>query len=100
MIYPFYAINSYYNRLKNYQEFIWIEMVVKQYPNDYKALLWLKRILGKTIFYPRGGRQKATLILPECPLSGFPTVFRLASSRMAVAGRVFRPKEPRRLENV
>lgn len=41
-IYPYFAINSYYGGLKNYQGLYGLNWLAGQYPDDYKAIIWLR----------------------------------------------------------
>ena len=50
MLYPFYAINSYYNGLKNYQGIYGLKWLWRQYSDDYAALMWLKNLNAKNNF--------------------------------------------------
>ncbi|MFH1186877.1 MAG: DUF2298 domain-containing protein [Candidatus Levyibacteriota bacterium] len=43
MTYPFFAINSYYADLKNYQGLDGTRYLSNLYPNDYKAILWINK---------------------------------------------------------
>lgn len=40
-IYPYFAINSYYNNLKTHQGLDGLKWLETQYPDDYKAIVWL-----------------------------------------------------------
>ncbi len=42
LIYPYFAINSYYDRLKNYQGLNGEEWLSKKYPDIYNAIVWLR----------------------------------------------------------
>ena len=75
MIYPFYAINSYYNGFKNYQGLYGLRWLSRQYPNDYKALLWLKDIKSKNDFsILEAVGESYTDFARMSAFSGFPTV--------------------------
>ena len=41
-IYPYYAINSYYDHFKTYHGLDGAEWLKNQYPDDYQAISWLK----------------------------------------------------------
>jgi len=75
MLYPFYAINSYYNGFKNYQGLYGLRWLSRQYPNDYKALLWLKDIKSKNDFsILEAVGESYTDFARMSAFSGFPTV--------------------------
>lgn len=42
LVYPYYAIDSYYGGLKNYQGLDGLSWMEKKYPDDYAALVWLR----------------------------------------------------------
>lgn len=41
-IYPFFAINSYYGGLKTYYGLDGLQWMKREYPDDYKAVMWLR----------------------------------------------------------
>jgi uncharacterized membrane protein len=41
-IYPNFAVNSYYNNLKNIQGLYGLNWMQTQYPDDYKAVVWIR----------------------------------------------------------
>lgn len=41
-IYPYFAINSYYGSLKSYKGLYGLNWLATQYPDDYKAIEWLR----------------------------------------------------------
>lgn len=41
-IYPYFAINSYFNGLKNYSGLNGLTYLQSSYPNDYQAILWIR----------------------------------------------------------
>jgi len=56
MIYPYFAINSYYEDLKNYKGLNGISYLKNLYPNDYQAILWLnKNIKGQPVILEAQG---------------------------------------------
>jgi len=42
-IYPYFAINSYYNGLRRYEGLYGLNWLLTQYPDDYKAIIWLRQ---------------------------------------------------------
>jgi len=42
-IYPYYAINSYFGYLKNYHGLYGLNWMASQYPDDYKAVDWIRK---------------------------------------------------------
>ena len=55
-IYPFFAINSYYRDLKNYQGLNGISYLSNLYPNDYKLINWInKNIVGQPVILEASG---------------------------------------------
>ncbi|MBI2039967.1 hypothetical protein HYT18_02755 [Candidatus Microgenomates bacterium] len=55
-IYPYFAINSYYNGLKNYQGLDGLSYLETLYPSDYRAILWLKEnIQGQPVILEAQG---------------------------------------------
>lgn len=72
MIYPYFAINSYYNNLKEYLSLDGIEYLKPLYPTDYQAILWInKNIKGQPAIleaqgdsYTDYGRVSANTGLP------------------------------------
>ncbi|MDP2638795.1 MAG: hypothetical protein Q8P06_01345, partial [Candidatus Azambacteria bacterium] len=56
MVYPYFAINSYYGNLKTYSGLDGIKYLEKLYPNDYRAILWLnKNIKGQPVILEAQG---------------------------------------------
>lgn len=43
MIYPYFAIKSYYGSLKNYQGLYGLNFLKRSYPDNYQAILWFNR---------------------------------------------------------
>jgi len=43
MVYPYFAVNSYYGNLKNYQGLDGLTYLGKNYPDDYAGILWLNK---------------------------------------------------------
>lgn len=75
MLYPFYAINSYYNGLKNYQGLYGLRWLWRQYPDDYGALIWLKNLKSKNDFsILEAVGESYTDFARMSAFSGFPTV--------------------------
>jgi uncharacterized membrane protein len=75
MLYPFYAINSYYNGLKNYQGLYGLKWMWRQYPDDYAALMWLKNLDAKNNFsILEAVGESYTDFARMSAFSGFPTV--------------------------
>ena len=75
MLYPFYAIDSYYNGLKSYQGLYGLKWFWRQYPNDYGALMWLKNIKSKNNFsILEAVGESYTDFARMSAFSGFPTV--------------------------
>jgi uncharacterized membrane protein len=61
-IYPYFAINSYYSGLKIYSGLNGLSYLSNLYPNDYQAILWLKKnIKGSAEGEVRQGRQPVIL---------------------------------------
>lgn len=46
MIYPYFAIKSYYGNLKNYQSLDGVQYLKTRYPDDYNGLVWVKKNLS------------------------------------------------------
>ena len=42
MMYPFFAIRDYYNGLKKFQGLYGLQWLVRQYPDDYQIINWMK----------------------------------------------------------
>ncbi|MBI5356004.1 hypothetical protein HZB78_00120 [Candidatus Collierbacteria bacterium] len=75
MMYPFYAINSYYNGLKSYQGLYGLKWLWRQYPDDYAALMWLKNLDDKNNFsILEAVGESYTDFARMSAFSGFPTV--------------------------
>ena len=75
MMYPFYAVDSYYNGLKNYQGLYGLKWFWRQYPDDYAALMWLKNIDAKNNFsILEAVGESYTDFARMSAFSGFPTV--------------------------
>lgn len=75
MMYPFYAINSYYNGLKNYQGLYGLKWMWRQYPDDYSALMWLKSLDSKNDFSVlEAVGESYTDFARMSAFSGYPTV--------------------------
>ncbi|MEK7111653.1 MAG: DUF2298 domain-containing protein, partial [Patescibacteria group bacterium] len=75
MMYPANAINSYYNGLKNYQGLYGLKWIWRQYPDDYRALMWLKNIESKNNFSVlEAVGESYTDFARMSAFSGFPTV--------------------------
>lgn len=72
LIYPYFAVNSYYNSLKNYQGQDGLAYLNTLYPSDYEAILFLnKNIQGQPVIlegqgdsYTNYGRISANTGLP------------------------------------
>jgi len=61
-IYPYFAINSYFGGLKNYQGLDGFRYFQQTYPDDYQAILWLREnIKGPAEGEARQGRQPVIL---------------------------------------
>lgn len=43
LLYPYYAVNSYFESLKNYYGLNGLTYFKKQYPSDYLAILWMQK---------------------------------------------------------
>ncbi len=43
MMYPFFAIPSYYNGLKENKGLYGLQWLARQYPDDYQVILWMKK---------------------------------------------------------
>jgi len=55
-LYPYFAINSYFGNLKNYQGLDGIKYLKSSYPNDYSAILWInKNIKGQPVILEAQG---------------------------------------------
>lgn len=55
-IYPYFAINSYFGGLKNYQGLDGLKYLSNPYPEDYQAILWLnKNIKGQPVILEAQG---------------------------------------------
>ncbi len=75
MMYPFYAVDSYYNGLKNYQGMYGLKWFWRQYPDDYAALMWLKNLEDKNNFsILEAVGESYTDFARMSAFSGFPTV--------------------------
>ncbi len=56
MLYPYFAINSYYGDLKTYYGLDGTKYLQKSYPFDYQAILWLnKNIKGQPVILEAQG---------------------------------------------
>jgi YYY domain-containing protein len=50
MIYPLFAIKSYYGSLKTYQGLYGLKFLERAYPDNYQAILWLqKNVVGQPV---------------------------------------------------
>ncbi len=73
-IYPYFAINSYYNGLKNYIGLDGLIYLKNLYPEDYQAILWLKRdISGQPVILEAQG-ESYTDFARVSVNTGLPTV--------------------------
>jgi len=42
LVYPYFAVGSYYNKLRNYRGLDGISYLKDKYPGDYEAIMWLR----------------------------------------------------------
>jgi len=72
-VYPYFAIRSYYG-LKNYQGLYGLKYFQELYPNDYQALLWLKKnVSGQPIILEAVG-ESYTDFARVSANTGLPTI--------------------------
>ncbi len=61
LIYPYFAIKSYYGNLKNYQGLDGLKYLEKLYPDNYQAILWINQnISGQPIMLEAPGDSYTT----------------------------------------
>ena len=74
MIYPYFAIKSYYNSLKNYQGVDGLKYLEKLYPDNYRAIIWLNQhISGQPVILEAVG-DSYTTFNQVSSATGLPTV--------------------------
>lgn len=73
-IYPYFAINSYYNSLKSYKGINGLVYLKDLYPEDYQAIIWLrKEIIGQPVILEAQG-DSYTDFARVSANTGLPTV--------------------------
>lgn len=73
-IYPYFAVNSYFNGLKNYQGLDGLNYLNNLYPSDYQAILWLNQnIKGQPVIL-EGQGDSYTDYARVSSNTGLPTV--------------------------
>lgn len=74
LIYPYFAINSYYAGLKNYRGLSGEAWIENRYPDEYQALGWLKEnVKGQPVILEAVGDSYTTFNLISS-YSGLPTI--------------------------
>jgi len=74
MIYPYFAIKGYYGSLKDYQGIEGMNFLKKTYPDNYQAVLWLKReIVGQPVVLEAVG-DSYTHYNHVSAMTGLPTI--------------------------
>jgi uncharacterized membrane protein len=74
MIYPYFAIKSYYGNLKNYRGLDGLKYLEQLYPDNYKAVLWInKNISGQPVMLEAVGDSYTTFDQISSA-TGLPTV--------------------------
>ena len=74
LIYPYFAINSYYGGLKNYRGLSGETWIKNRYPDEYQALGWLKEnVKGQPVILEAVGDSYTTFNLISS-YSGLPTI--------------------------
>lgn len=73
-IYPYFAINSYYGELKNYQGLNGLSYLNNLYPTDYQAIIWIREnIEGQPVILEANG-DSYTDFARVSANTGLPTV--------------------------
>ncbi len=74
MIYPYFAVNGYYGSLKNYRGLYGLNFLKRLYPDNYRAVLWLKNnVKGQPVILEAVG-DSYTHYNHVSALTGLPTV--------------------------
>ncbi|MBU2592137.1 MAG: DUF2298 domain-containing protein [Patescibacteria group bacterium] len=74
MVYPYFAIRGYYGSLKEYKGLAGLGFMERLYPDNYKALLWIKKnISGQPVMLEAVG-DSYTLYNQISAFSGLPTI--------------------------
>ena len=74
LIYPYFAIKSYYNNLTKYQTLDGFKYLEKLYPDNYQAILWInKNITGQPVMLEAVGDSYTTFNQVSSS-TGLPTV--------------------------
>lgn len=71
-IYPIFSVRSYFNSLKNYEGIYGLSWLEREYPDDYKAILWLKT--QKNTVLVEGDGDSYTDFNRFSAFTGMPTV--------------------------
>jgi len=74
LVYPYFAVKGYYGSLKNYSGLYGMNFLKDQYPDDYQAVLWLKKnIDGQPVVLEAVG-DSYTLYNRVSAMTGLPTI--------------------------
>jgi len=74
MIYPYFAVKSYYSGLRQYRGLYGMDFLKRLYPDDYQAVLWLKEnIVGQPAILEATG-ESYTHYNRVSAMTGLPTI--------------------------
>jgi uncharacterized membrane protein len=113
MIYPYFAINSYYGNLKTYKGLWGLGFMEKAYPDNLKAVHWLNdNLIGQPVVLEAAGDSYTTFNQISAA-TGFPTVegwivhewlwrggYDLPAARQTDVAQIYQGQDPAQVESL